>query len=193
MTKVLRDTAQKLIELAPSTARLALVALARVVDAETPEHDVLTEAIAELRAAKPQNWPTQRTSPPAESTRVPAADASPEPTRQRPLNETKANETPPASDSDEPLPNPIPPLEHTVPPIGKDHRTVLHALTIPKPGVVYTVVELAGRGPIKNRETLGRLLRDLLDYEMVKQPHGPRSGYAINTYGLQCLSWQWGD
>lgn len=132
----------------------------------------------------------------AELTRQQLQDSSPGPkAASQPSEKTpaKPNELSAGANGNQTPPDAVPPLAASVPPITQDHLTVLRALTKPKPGVVYTVVEMAGRGPIKNRETLGRMLRELLGYRMVAQPHGPRAGYCIDTLGLQCLDWDWAD
>ncbi len=64
-----------------------------------------------------------------------------------------------------------------------DHETILTILA-KTPTKCRTVVNVAGTGPIRDRETVGRLLRELARFGLVDRPHGVKKGYAITTGGL---------
>ena len=59
-------------------------------------------------------------------------------------------------------------------------------------GRYFSVQEIADFGKnepqgIRDRGTVGKILRELLQYHLVKQEHGPKGGYAIDNKGLQHL------
>jgi hypothetical protein len=66
--------------------------------------------------------------------------------------------------------------------LTKDHETILAELAR-TPQSCRTVIDVSGCGPIRNRETVGRLLRELSEYRLVERPHGPRKGYALTAAG----------
>lgn len=69
-----------------------------------------------------------------------------------------------------------------VPALTKDHWLILAELAR-TPQSCRTVIDVAGSGPIRNRETVGRLLRELAEYGLVHRPHGKRKGYALTDAG----------
>jgi hypothetical protein len=69
-------------------------------------------------------------------------------------------------------------------PLTADHETILRELSR-QSGSCKTVVALAGAGPIRNRETVGRLMRELMDAGYVALPHGKRKGYALTEPGRE--------
>ncbi len=68
-----------------------------------------------------------------------------------------------------------------------DHYTILSVLA-KSPGKCKPVVEVAGAGQIRNRETAGRLLSELAGFGLVHRPHGKRKGYALTSEGLKRCS-----
>ncbi len=67
-----------------------------------------------------------------------------------------------------------------------DHESMLEALR-KTPTKCRTIIQIASAGPIRNRETVGRLLGELADYGMVHRPHGTRKGYALTDEGRKWL------
>lgn len=71
-------------------------------------------------------------------------------------------------------------------PLTTDHEDIL-AFLGKTPTKCKTVVTVAGDGPIRNRETVGRLLRELAEWGLVERPHGLRKGYALTDAGRKRL------
>lgn len=67
--------------------------------------------------------------------------------------------------------------------LTEDHETVLKTLAR-TPHRCMQVAKLAAIGPIRNRETVGTLLKDMACVGFVDRPFGPRKGYAITKRGL---------
>ncbi len=67
-----------------------------------------------------------------------------------------------------------------------DHESILAVLG-KTPTKCKTVIDVASAGTIRNRETVGRLLRELAGFGMVNQPHGKRKGYALTDGGRKRL------
>ncbi|MCC6321732.1 MAG: hypothetical protein IT438_09910 [Phycisphaerales bacterium] len=63
-----------------------------------------------------------------------------------------------------------------------DHESILAVLG-KTPTKCKTVIEVSSAGTIRNRETVGRLLRELAGFGMVDRPHGRRKGYALTDAG----------
>ena len=72
-------------------------------------------------------------------------------------------------------------------PLTADHETIL-AVLAKSPSKCKTVIDIAGTGPIRNRETVGRLLTELAGFGLVNRPHGKRKGYALTPDGLKRLA-----
>jgi len=72
-------------------------------------------------------------------------------------------------------------------PLTADHETILTVLA-KSPAKCKTVIDVAGLGPIRNRETVGRLLAELAGFGLVDRPHGKRKGYALTQDGLKRLA-----
>lgn len=68
-----------------------------------------------------------------------------------------------------------------------DHESILAVLG-KTPMKCQLVVDVSGAGSIRNRETVGRLLRELSDFGLVDRPHGQRKGYALTDLGRKVLS-----
>ncbi len=69
------------------------------------------------------------------------------------------------------------------PRLTKDHETILVEM-LKTPARCRTVLDMAGPGkPIRNRETVGRLLRELMRCGLVHRPHGTHKGYALTDDG----------
>jgi len=73
------------------------------------------------------------------------------------------------------------------PPLTADHEAIL-AVLAKSPEKCKTVIDVAGAGPIRNRETVGRLLTELAGFGLVDRPHGIRKGYALTHDGLKRLN-----
>jgi len=72
-------------------------------------------------------------------------------------------------------------------PLTADHEAIL-AVLAKSPAKCKTVIDVAGAGPIRNRETVGRLLTELAGFGLVDRPHGIRKGYALTPDGLKRLN-----
>ncbi|MFN7396395.1 MAG: hypothetical protein ACK5UW_05550 [bacterium] len=70
--------------------------------------------------------------------------------------------------------------------LTKDHDSILAVLG-KTPTKCKTVIDLASTGPIRNRETVERLLRELAGFGLVDRPHGKRKGYALTDAGRKRL------
>jgi hypothetical protein len=75
----------------------------------------------------------------------------------------------------------------TIAPLTADHEAIL-AVLAKSATKCKTVIAVAGAGPIRNRETVGRLLRELAGFGLVNRPHGKRKGYALTPAGRKRLS-----
>ncbi len=71
-------------------------------------------------------------------------------------------------------------------PLTARHETILRVLGR-RSQTCMTVIEIAGNGPIRNREAAGLLLRDLEKLRLVCRPFGKRRGYALTPSGLARL------
>lgn len=67
--------------------------------------------------------------------------------------------------------------------LSRDHEAMLRFLS-KKPGACRTVTTIAGDGPFRNRETVGRLLAELSQCDLVYRPYGVQKGYALTKGGL---------
>jgi DNA-binding IscR family transcriptional regulator len=72
------------------------------------------------------------------------------------------------------------------PALTPDHEAILRAMGT-RPTKCWIVSELLG-SPSRNRETVGRLLRELKDMGLVHRPHGVKKGYALTEAGRKWLS-----
>jgi hypothetical protein len=70
----------------------------------------------------------------------------------------------------------------TVAALTHDHETILRFLSR-APFSCKLVHEVTSAGPIRNRETAGRLLRELDAMGLVHRPHGARKGYTLTDAG----------
>ncbi len=68
------------------------------------------------------------------------------------------------------------------PALTADHESVL-AVLAKTPTKCKTVIDVASCGPIRNRETVGRLLRELEGFGQVNRPYGKHKGYALMASG----------
>jgi hypothetical protein len=68
--------------------------------------------------------------------------------------------------------------------LTSDHESAL-AILGKNPNKCKRVVDMLEKGPIRNRETMGRLLRELESFGLVDRPFGPRKGYRLTGKGLQ--------
>lgn len=68
-----------------------------------------------------------------------------------------------------------------------DHDSILAVMRL-KPTRCMTVIAVAGKGEIRNRETVGRLLRELAEAGMVERRYGKRKGYALTDAGRKRVS-----
>ena len=75
------------------------------------------------------------------------------------------------------------PIAAPVVALTPDHERVLSVLA-KTPTKTLTITRVAAIGPIRNRETVGRLLKALATMGLVDLPHGPRKGYALTSSGL---------
>lgn len=64
-----------------------------------------------------------------------------------------------------------------------DHELVLKTLAR-TPHRCVQIADLAAIGPIRNRETVGSLLKDMASFGLVHRPYGRRKGYALTKAGL---------
>ncbi len=71
----------------------------------------------------------------------------------------------------------------TVPPLHADQYSILKVLAT-RPRDCKTVIDLSSIGTVRNRETVGRLLRELAGFGLVHRPYGRRKGYAITSDGI---------
>lgn len=71
--------------------------------------------------------------------------------------------------------------------LTKDHESIL-AILGKQPTKCLAVHWVASLGPIRNRETVGKLLRDLERLQLVHRPYGPRRGYTLTQQGLQLIA-----
>ncbi|HRQ74264.1 MAG TPA: hypothetical protein PLU35_14675 [Phycisphaerales bacterium] len=67
-----------------------------------------------------------------------------------------------------------------------DQEAILAVLS-KTPTKCRTVNDVASVGTIRNRETVGRLLRELARFGLVDRPHGTRKGYALTDAGRKRL------
>lgn len=67
-----------------------------------------------------------------------------------------------------------------------DHESILAVLG-KTPTKCKTVIDVASAGPLRNRETVGRLLRELESRGMVVRPFGKQKGYALTDTGRKRL------
>jgi len=67
-----------------------------------------------------------------------------------------------------------------------DHDKIL-AVLAKTPTKCKTVIDVAGDGPIRSRETVGRLMTELARGGLVERPYGKRKGYAITDAGRKRL------
>ena len=72
----------------------------------------------------------------------------------------------------------------TTPALTKDHEMML-AFLAKTPNRRQLVIEVAANGRIRNRETVGWLLRELEDIGLVERKYGKKKGYALTTAGLE--------
>ena len=72
----------------------------------------------------------------------------------------------------------------TTPALTKDHEAIL-AFLAKTPHRRQRVIDVAANGPIRNRETVGRLLRELEDMGLVERKYGKRMGAALTAEGLE--------
>ena len=72
----------------------------------------------------------------------------------------------------------------TTPALTKDHEMIL-AILAKTPHRCQRVIDVAANGPIRNRETVGRLLKELEDMGLVERKFGKRKGYASTAEGLE--------
>jgi hypothetical protein len=68
-----------------------------------------------------------------------------------------------------------------------DHESMLAVLG-KAPMKCMTVISVASLGTIRNRETVGRLLRDLAKFGLVSLPYGKRKGYALTEMGRKWVA-----
>lgn len=71
--------------------------------------------------------------------------------------------------------------------LTRDHEAILAVLG-KTPTKCKTVIDVAAAGPLRNRETVGRLLRELADAGVVHRPFGSKKGYALTDPGLKRLA-----
>lgn len=79
----------------------------------------------------------------------------------------------------EPIGLPASPVQ----PLHADQYSILTVLAA-RPRDCMTVNRVSSIGTIRNRETVGRLLRELARFGLVHRPHGLRKGYAITSDGI---------
>lgn len=79
-----------------------------------------------------------------------------------------------------------PPALHAGVVLTADHESVLAVLG-KTPTRCRTVIDVSSAGTIRNRETVGRLLRELAGFGMVDRPHGKQKGYALTDAGRKRL------
>jgi hypothetical protein len=72
-------------------------------------------------------------------------------------------------------------------PLTPEHEAMLRVLAA-DPTRCRTVEQIALKGPIRNRETVGRLLRELAAAKFVHRPFGRPKGYALTQPGLSRAS-----
>lgn len=72
------------------------------------------------------------------------------------------------------------------PALTADHESIM-AVLAKSPMKCKTVIEVSSAGTIRNRETVGRLLRELETLGMVYRPYGKRKGYALTDLGRKRL------
>ena len=72
----------------------------------------------------------------------------------------------------------------TTPALTKDHEAI-RAFLAKTPHRRQRVIDVAANGPIRNRETVGRLLRELEDMGLVERKYGKRMGAALTAEGLE--------
>jgi hypothetical protein len=72
------------------------------------------------------------------------------------------------------------------PALTEDHERVLRYLKKIE-GRCRPATWIADNGPIRNRETLGQLLKDLAVMGFAHQPHGRKKGWAIGDLGVKHL------
>lgn len=68
-----------------------------------------------------------------------------------------------------------------------DHESIL-AVLAKTPTKCRTVIDISSCGLIRNRETVGRLLRELAAFGLVHRPYGRRKGYALTEAGRKRTS-----
>lgn len=67
-----------------------------------------------------------------------------------------------------------------------DHESILAVLG-KTPTKCMVVIGVASAGTIRDRETVGRLLRELSGFGLVNRPHGNRKGYALTAAGRNLM------
>ncbi len=72
----------------------------------------------------------------------------------------------------------------TTPALTKDHERIL-AVLVQAPHKRQLVIDVAAKGPIRNRGTVGRLVRELEDFGLVERSLGKRKGAALTDAGLE--------
>jgi hypothetical protein len=70
--------------------------------------------------------------------------------------------------------------------LTKDHESMMGVLRASS-AKCKTVLAVASAGPIRNRETVGRLLRELAALGLVNRPYGMRKGYALTEAGRKWM------
>lgn len=67
--------------------------------------------------------------------------------------------------------------------LTEDHEAVLKTLAR-TPYRCMQIAQLAAVGPIRNRETVGTLLKEMARFGLVHRPFGRRRGYALTGPGM---------
>jgi len=73
-------------------------------------------------------------------------------------------------------------LSHADAPMTADHELILAVLG-KNPAKCFLVNDVTSVCTIRDRETVGRLLRELDEIGMVHRPYGPRKGYSLTLSG----------
>jgi hypothetical protein len=71
-------------------------------------------------------------------------------------------------------------------PLTRDHETILRTF-LKKTGKFRLVVDVAADGPIRNRGTVGKLLRELVGFGLLQQ-RSRRTGFAVTEAGARRLN-----
>lgn len=83
--------------------------------------------------------------------------------------------------------NPVPQTPPGSVALTADQESILTVLG-KTPTKCMTVIDTSSAGTIRNRETVGRLLRELATFGMVYKPHGKHKGYALTEEGRKRLT-----